>query len=141
MDWRELVDAAEAISWTTYLGTVSGDGRPHVSVVAPGFTDGSVWFATNRGSKKLRNLRENPGAAFHWPVGQGGPGELVASGSARIHDSAGDRRRLWDARVLGYDMAAFFGSADNSSLVFVEVLVESARLLGPGHTAERWRRR
>lgn len=140
MDWQEFVDGARAISWTTYLGTADADGRPHVSVVAPGFTDGSVWFATNRTSKKVRNLAQNRAAAFHWPVSTGGPGELVASGRATIHDGPEERKRLWSAGILDYDMAGFFGSPDNESLVFVEVRIEVARLLGPGFVPDRWRR-
>lgn len=136
--WDEFVDAAQAISWTVNLGTADVAGVPHVSVVATGFTEGSLWFATNRTSKKIRNLRANPSVAFHWPLGGGGPGELVARGSAVIHDSEEDRRRLWAAGIMPYDLGAFFGSPDNESMVFVEVLVESARLLGPDFVADRW---
>ncbi len=141
VDWRSFVVAATATSWVTYLGTVDAGGRPHVSVVAPGFGDGSIWFATRQSSKKFRNLRVDPAAAFHWPIGNhAAPGELVARGTARIYTAPEDRRRLWDSGVLGYDPAGFFGSPDNDDLAFVEVVVEAARLLGPDFVAHRYRR-
>ncbi len=104
-------------------------GRPHVAVVAPGFREGAVWFATRASSKKCRNLRENAEVAFHWPVGNAeAPGELAAWGTATVHDALPARRRIWAAGILPYDLASFFGEPDNPDLVFVEVLVRRARL-------------
>lgn len=138
MQWDELVDAATRSGWTTYIGTVDARGRPHVAVVAPGFTAGTVWFATRASSRKCRNLRENAEVAFHWPVGNtDAPGELAAWGSATIHDTPDARRRLWDAGILPYDPAGFFGAADNPDLVFVEVSLRRARLQTQ-HAAEVW---
>lgn len=138
MEWQAFVDAAQATSWVTYLGTVDARGRPHVSVVAPGFTDGSIWFATRQSSRKFRNLTEDPTAAFHWPVGGEGPGELIAQGKAQLFTSADDRRRLWDSGVLSYDPVGFWGTPDNEDLAFVQVEVASARLLGPDFVPDRW---
>lgn len=141
MEWDEFVRAAAATSWVTYLGTISSDGSPHVSVVAPGFTEGSLWFGTRQASKKFRNLAANPAASFHWPVGNAeAPGELIADGVARLFTSAEDRSRLWESGILPYDMSGFFGSPDNPNLAFVEVEIASARLLGPDFVARRWLR-
>jgi len=141
MEWERFVEAATASSWVTYLGTANTAGEPHVSVVAPGFTSGSLWFATRQSSKKFRNLTANTNVFFHWPVGNtSAPGELTARGHARVYTSGEDRRRLWEARVLPYDMAASFGSAENEDLAFVEVSIVEARLLCPDFVAGRWRR-
>lgn len=137
MDWEAFVEAANAINWLTYLGTADRHGRPHVSVVAPGFSDGSVWFATRTESKKLRNIGENAEVGFHWPVGSGGPGELAAWGTATIHPGA-ERQRIWDSGIFGYDLAQFFGSVDNPALAFVEVTIDRARLMGPDFTPDRY---
>jgi general stress protein 26 len=137
MDWPGLVEAAKAINWVTYLGTADGSARPHVSVVAPGFSDGSVWFATRPGSKKLRNIRENPQVGFHWPVGGQGPGELAAWGTATIHPPE-ERQRIWDSGIFTYDLSQFFGSPDNPDLAFVEADIDRARLLGPKFVADRY---
>jgi general stress protein 26 len=132
MQWSDVQGAARAIGWLAYLGTADVGGHPHVSVVSPGLaTEGTIWFATRSSSKKARNIAVNPSVAFHWPVGGQGPGELIARGTAAIHAEQADRDRLWDAGVVPFDLAGFFGSKENPDLVFVEVAVERARLLGP----------
>lgn len=141
MKWDEFTAAAAATSWVTYLGTIDCSGRPHVSVVAPGFTPGSLWFATRRSSKKFENLSANPAVSFHWPVGNhDAPGELIAQGRALTLASTPDRTRVWDSGVLPNDLAGFWGSPENPDLAFVEVEVDQARLLGPDFVPQRWRR-
>lgn len=138
MEWDEVVDAATRCGWTTYIGTADAAGLPHVAVVAPGFTDGSVWFVTRSSAKKLRNLRENAEVAFHWPVGgPDAPGELAAWGRATLHESEGALRRLWDAGIMPYDLTGFFGSPDDTDAVFVEVALRRARLQTQ-HAARVW---
>ena len=129
MDWDQLVDAAGRCGWFTYVGTADGGGRPHVAVVAPGFTEATVWFATRTSSRKYRNLRENDEVAFHWPTGvPDAPGELAAWGTAVIHDTDEARQRIWHSGVLPYDLAGFFGEPGNTDFVFVEVALRRARL-------------
>ncbi len=139
LTWSEVADAAEAISWITYVASVGRDGRPHVAVVAPGLAEeGRIWFATRRGTQKHHNLIANGEVSFHWPVTTGsGPGELFARGVARLHDTSGARTRLWN-RVLPYDMAAFWESPHNPDLVFVETRVTRASLLGPEFVRRVW---
>lgn len=138
MDWDEVVEAATACGWITYLGTADSGGTPHVAVVAPGYTDGTVWFVTRASTKKLRNLRQNPQVAFHWPVGDiQAPGELAAWGRATVHGSDEAVRRLWDAGIMPYDLGGFFGSPDDTDAVFVEVAVRRARLQTQ-HGARVW---
>ncbi len=139
MDWDRFTKAAAEISWIAYLGTADRQGRPHVAPVAPGFTHGAVWFATRASSKKWRNLLVNPEVALHWPVGTGsGPGEVAAWGTAVPHEGESERHRIWDAGILPYDLAGFFKSRDNPDLVFAEVVVRRARLLGPDHIPMVW---
>lgn len=136
--WERVVDAAQRSGWTAYVGTVDADGRPHVAVVAPGFSAATVWFATRASSKKARNLRACPEVAFHWPVGSTeAPGELAAWGTAGLHDSDGARRRIWSSGVMPYDLASFWGTPDDPELLFVEVAVRRARLQTQ-HAAEVW---
>jgi general stress protein 26 len=137
MDWFEFVEAATAIDWITYLGTADASGRPHVSVVAPGFSEGSVWFATRLASKKFRNIEVNPKVGFHWPIGGQGPGELAAWGRATIH-ARDEHSRIWNSGNFTYDLAQFFGSPENPDLAFVEVTIDRARLMGPGFEADRY---
>lgn len=139
LTWDEVADAAEAISWICYVGTVGRHGRPHVAVVAPGLAEeGTIWFATRRDTQKHRNLLTNEDVSFHWPVTTGsGPGELFARGIATIHDSPKARTRRWN-RVVPYDMTNFWGSADNEALILVETRVTRASLMGPEFTRSVW---
>lgn len=141
MEWDEFVEAARAISWVAYFATADALGMPHSSVVSPGFSDQRLWVATRRESKKYRNLMVNPRAGLFWPVGGGGPGELSARGPVVLHDSPEVRRLIWESNYFSYDLASFFGSPDNPSVGFVEIVLERARLLGPGFVASVWRPR
>lgn len=142
MDWQTFVEAANAISWITYMATADRAGRPHVAVVATGFTDGSLWFVTNQGTKCLSNIKVNPSVGFHWPVGGSDdvPGELVAYGRAKLYTSQEDRSRLWHSGIMTYDLAGFFRDEFNEEVVFVEVEIDDARLLGPDFVPRRWHR-
>lgn len=140
MTWEEFVAGAKAVSWLVYVGTAQANGRPHVAPVSPGFTDNTIWFATRTGSRKFRNLSENPKAAFHWPVGgTDGPGELFARGTARLYTSPEDRHRLWSNANLPYDPANFFGTPETADLAFVETSVAYASVLGPDFQRRTYR--
>lgn len=139
MEWSRFAQAAASNGWYAFLGTADQAGRPHVSVVAPGFGgEGSIWFATRASSKKGRNLSVNSEVGLHWPLRADGPGELAAWGTAWLFTGEDDRHRLWGSGILPYDLAEFFRSPDNPDLAFVEVEVERARLLGPGFVREVW---
>ena len=139
MIWDDFTTAATEISWITYLATTGEDRRPHVAPVSVGFSEETIWFASTDSSRKIRNLRENPSVAFHWPVGIGsGPGELFARGLATVHDDKEARGRLWSELDFAYDLAMFFQSADHPDLVFVEVAITHASLLGPDFTRDNW---
>ncbi len=45
------------------VATADRGGTPHVVTVCHILADGKIYFATETGSKKARNLRENPRAA------------------------------------------------------------------------------
>lgn len=139
LTWKEVADAAEAISWVTYVASVGRDGRPHLAVVAPGLAEeGRIWFATRKGTQKHRNLVANGEVAFHWPVTTGsGPGEMFARGVVRLHDGPEPRRRLWN-EVVPYDMSRFWGSPDNPDLVFGETRVTRVSLTGPEFVRRVW---
>ena len=139
MDWSEFVAAATATSWIAYLGTADAQGHPHVSVVAPGFRPGVVWIATRPGSRKFRNLEENPSAALHWPVGGEGPGEIAAWGAAATHRSNDIRDQIWEDSPFAFELENFFGERTAADVAFVEVRLDRARLLGPGFVRSEWR--
>lgn len=139
MRWEAFTDAAKSTSWVVYVGTSDAHNLPHVAVVAPGFTDGRIWFATRPSSRKFRNLVENPRIGFHWPVGGDGPGELAAWGSATLHTSDDDKTRFWNAGILPFDLSGFWVGSDDPDLAFVEVDVMRAVLIGSDFTRQEWK--
>ena len=140
MEWPAFVEAATSTGWVAYLATADAAGRPHSSVIAPGFSDGTIWFGTRVTSKKFRNLLVTPAVAFHWSVTDGGAGEASASGTASLHETTEQRRAVWDSGVFAYDLAGFFGSPENQGMAFVECQVSSALVVGPDHVALRYER-
>jgi general stress protein 26 len=141
MEWTEVIDAAEAISWVTALGTTGADGRPHVSFVAPGFgEDGHLYVATRPGSRKASNVAENPRVAMHWPVAGGGPGELFLRGTATVHTDLDDKRQVWERGGFRWELEQFFpGGIEDPDLVFLDITPTFARVLGPDGRRE-WTR-
>ena len=65
MDWSSFVQAASATNWFAYLGTADDSGRPHVSVVAPGFSHpfqrvvDAIDDASRRISQSIIKIEEN----------------------------------------------------------------------------------
>lgn len=140
MEWADVIDAAESISWVAAIATTGADGRPAVSFVSPGLGDDRVYVATRPGSRKVRNVSANPAVAFHWPVTDGGVGQLFLRGDAQIHATAEQKQRIWNDGGWRYDPAQFFGEVTNPDLVFLEVTPRYASLLGPNGT-QVWRPR
>lgn len=69
LDWDAVADkletgsapAPDAVnSRTTWLCTVTDDGRPHVTAVGALWLDGAFWFQTGRGTRKARNVARDP---------------------------------------------------------------------------------
>jgi len=59
--WSRALDQLEAGSAKTYwLATVGPDGRPHVAGVGALWIDGKFYFTSGHGTRKSRNLAENP---------------------------------------------------------------------------------
>lgn len=120
ISWDDVRAACQALADGAFLATVQADGRPHVAWVGIGFGPRTMWTATYRSSQKARNLRHRRDVALHWPER---PDRLVfGRARARLVDDADEQRRLWDEQVLPYDQVAFYGTADNPELLFVELV-------------------
>lgn len=71
---------------TTFLATVRPDGRPHVAGVGAIWDSGSAYFVSGPGTRKSRNVAENPNCTLAMPMkGM----DLVIEGVAeRVTDEA-----------------------------------------------------
>ena len=136
MEWTDVVPSLRGLA---HLATADTDGTPHASVVMAGVDGDHLWIATDRTSKKARNLAANPRIAIFWQPEE----EAYVSGSVELLDDADTKQHVWDGEILPYDPARFFGSVDNPDLLMVKVNPETAivQRVGPGGgTVERWSR-
>jgi hypothetical protein len=104
---RDLLASAPAQPGTSFfLGTSTSDGRPHSASVGALWLDGYIFFTSGPGTRKSRNLAENPLCTFS--VGLDGI-DLVLEGEAtRVTDqptlkrlSGTFREGGWPAKVEG----------------------------------------
>jgi hypothetical protein len=62
---RDLLIEGPAQPGTAFfLGTVRPDGRPHSASVGAVWHDGDLYFVSGPGTRKSRNLEENPACTF-----------------------------------------------------------------------------
>ena len=100
---------------TTWLATTNTDGTPHVMPVGSGWVDGGFWFTSGPGTRKSRNLADNPACVITVSTHQF---DLVAEGNAvRVTDEATlqkiaavCREGGWPARVEGDAFTAEFSA-------------------------------
>ena len=100
---------------TTWLATTNPDGTPHVMPVGSGWVDGGFWFTSGPGTRKSRNLADNPACVITVSTHQF---DLVAEGSAaRVTDEARLQKMAaicredgWPASVEGDAFTAEFSA-------------------------------
>ncbi len=94
-----LVVAARAIMASARyctLVTLDKTGRPQVRTMDPFAPDDGmvVWFGTNRRSRKVEQIRNDPRVALHY-LAPSGAGYVSISGRARIVDDPSETARYW----------------------------------------------
>jgi nitroimidazol reductase NimA-like FMN-containing flavoprotein (pyridoxamine 5'-phosphate oxidase superfamily) len=116
--WSRALEALESTdprARTAFLATTRPDGRPHLAGIGAIWDDGRVYFVSGPGTRKSRNVDDNPAVAISFSLtGM----DLVFEGEARrvIDDATLQRlashyaREGWPARVLDgaftYDYSA-----------------------------------
>jgi hypothetical protein len=103
--WTRAVEQLEADSEKSFwLATVRPDGRPHVAGVGALWVNGTLYFTSGPGTRKSRNLAQNPACVFSVSL----PNlDLVIEGTAARVTDEGTLRELaqafaaqgWPARV------------------------------------------
>ena len=85
------LEGAKAQQFTPFLATVRPDGRPHGAGVGAVWQDDKVYFVSGPGTRKSRNLAENPDCSVAFAL----PGiDLVVEGRAKRVTDAGTLSRL-----------------------------------------------
>ncbi|HEY7465372.1 MAG TPA: pyridoxamine 5'-phosphate oxidase family protein [Dehalococcoidia bacterium] len=96
--WPEARQALEQAT-TYWVGTVRGDGRPHVAPVWCVWLDGALYFSTGERSVKARNLAREPRCVMSVE----GKLHLVMEGTTeRVADEA-EMQRMVDAYSPKYN--------------------------------------
>ena len=87
--WSRAVEALETADPKTqrcFLSTTRPDGRPHLAGVGAVWDDGTVYFVSGPGTRKSRDLAQNPACAIAMSVTNA---DLVFEGRAeRVTDQA-----------------------------------------------------
>jgi PPOX class probable F420-dependent enzyme len=80
ISWDEAVRRLNSTR-NFWLATVRPDGRPHVMAVWGVWLDDALWFSSSLGSRKIRNLRENPRCTL---TSEDAERPIVVDGSAEV---------------------------------------------------------
>jgi general stress protein 26 len=86
--WSRAVDQLEdvAAKRSCWLATLRPDGRPHIAAVGALWVDGKFYFTSGAGTRKSRNLAENPNCTISVSLPTL---DLVVEGTAsRVTDQA-----------------------------------------------------
>jgi hypothetical protein len=98
---------------TVWLATTSPDGAPHVMPLGALWVDGAFYFTSGAGTRKSKNLRENPQCALSVATE---PFDLVFEGRAtQVRDAATAERIAEAFRADGWEATLVEGSASVSA--------------------------
>jgi pyridoxine/pyridoxamine 5'-phosphate oxidase len=151
MPWSRAVEAlgtgSVGAEHACFLGTVRPDGRPHSAGVGVAEWDGGIYFTSGRGTRKARNLAENP----HCTLSMRLDGlDLVLEGEARrVTDvatlaavAAVYRDGGWPAEPDGDSLTAPYSAQSAGpppwDLYRLEIRTAFGVGLRPPHGASRW---
>ena len=84
-----------------WLATTRPDGRPHVAGVGAIWLDGNFYFTSGAGTRKSRNLAENPNCVIS--IGLPGIDLVVEGTAARVTDDATLQRLAAEYKAQGWE--------------------------------------
>ena len=119
-------DLAKLLTWERIVrvATVSPRGVPHVVPVAHVLADGKLYFASDPGARKLRNLRANPQVAMTVDVYVDDWSHLMGvmiQGRARMFDRGPQWRRIRTLLYEKYPQYPEESALEERETVIVEV--------------------
>ena len=93
----EALEVADARNQTHFLATTRPDGRPHVAAIGALWVDGTFYFTSGAGTRKSRNLAENPNCVIS--VSLTGIDLVVEGTAAKVTDDETSRAAPPYARI------------------------------------------
>jgi general stress protein 26 len=107
-------------------------GEPRVRMVHPTWEGEVLWFATDSGSPKTRQIAANPAVDIQYQVAPPDFVHVMVRGRAELVADPAEKRRVWD--VIDYDLGQFWdGGPEDPSYALVRVIpqrVELSRMFG-----------
>ncbi len=152
MPWAEALARLEHPEGevTHWLSTVRPDGRPHVVPVGAAWLDGAMYFTTGQGTRKEKNLAQNPLCVIAFA--NRGFDLMVEGVAARVTDEATLERLAekynangWPATVREGAFDAPFSAPTTGPAPYNVYKVTPSVVFGLGTTEEtyehptRWR--
>ncbi len=115
LSWGHVRERMEA-SRNYWIGTTRPDGRPHAAPVWGVWLDDTLFFGTDRGSRKARNLRASPEVVVHL---ESGDDCVILEGVVEEESDPGLRRRAGEAYAAKYWFDALGGADEGGPPVYV----------------------
>jgi len=144
----EALESGQQRNETSFLATTRPNGRPHLAGIGAVWDDGKVYFVSGAGTRKSRNVAQNPSCAISMSL----PGiDLVFEGVAeRVSDDETLHRLAkrygdggWPARVedgaFTYDYSAPSAGPPPWDLYAVKPTTVFGVLAAEPGGATRWR--
>jgi len=112
------------IVWCS-LATVNRKGRPRTRIMHPIWEGPVGWIATGRWSAKAADLDHNPFVSLsYWDQKQE---QVHVDARAYWEEDIDEKRRIWRLfgslePPIGYDLATFFGSAEDPDYGLLKII-------------------
>jgi nitroimidazol reductase NimA-like FMN-containing flavoprotein (pyridoxamine 5'-phosphate oxidase superfamily) len=134
LPWSSV--AAKLVAAHNYwVASTRPDGRPHVMPVWGIWMDGAIFFGTDRGSRKGRNIAVNPSVTVHL---ESGDDVVIIEGNAREVRDAAKRAAIDVAFLKKYGMRLSDAPGDTFVVAIQPVTVFAWREKDFPESATRW---
>jgi len=111
-DKQKIVDIMKQTSLFAFLATSDGD-QPRVRPVTPIVEDDmSIWVATSAGSRKVKQIKQNPKISLAFVQHPNGDKAATVVGEAEIIADLEQKKRIWG--LAPYDLSQFFPKGPES---------------------------
>ncbi len=111
-DKKKIVDIMKECCLFAFLATSDGD-QPQVRPVSPIVEDDlSIWVATSAGSRKVKQISQNPKICLSFVQHPSGDKSAIIFGEAEVIGDMVQKKRVWN--LAPYDISQHFPEGPES---------------------------
>jgi general stress protein 26 len=111
-DKKKIVDIMKETCLFAFLATADGD-QPAVRPVTPIVEDDmSIWVATFTGSRKVKQIGQNPKVCLSFVQHPSGDKSAIIFGGAEVVEDKEQKKRIW--KLAPYDIGQHFPEGPES---------------------------